>query len=144
MYLIIKKVYRLLYVQYSFFFTYLKFRLNNVKFQNFKTAGIPYLMKDSNSEFIIGKYLKINNCLQGNSIGQDKCSFRILKNKISAPVSIGDDVFIGTQVMILKGVNIGERSIIGARSLVVKDVPEGEIWAGNPARFIRKITSTNT
>ena len=65
-------------------------------------------------------------------------------NKISAPVSIGDDVFIGTQVMILKGVNIGERSIIGARSLVVKDVPEGEIWAGNPARFIRKITSTNT
>jgi len=55
------------------------------------------------------------------------------------PISIGDDVFIGANSIILKGTTIGDRSIIGAGSVVVNDVPNDEIWAGNPARFIRKI-----
>lgn len=55
------------------------------------------------------------------------------------PIVIGDYVFIGAGSIILKGVNIGEKSIIGAGSVVSKDIPEGEIWAGNPARFIRKV-----
>jgi acetyltransferase-like isoleucine patch superfamily enzyme len=57
----------------------------------------------------------------------------------SAPVIIGEGVFIGADAMVLKGVTIGDRSVIGARSLVVKSVPPGEIWGGNPARFIRKL-----
>ena len=57
----------------------------------------------------------------------------------SAPIVIGDDVLIGTGCYILKGVHIGPRSIVGAGSVVTRDVPPGEIWAGNPARFIRKI-----
>ena len=52
------------------------------------------------------------------------------------PVCIGDDAFIGTGVTILKGVKIGRRCIIGASAVVTRDVPEGEIWAGNPARKI--------
>ncbi len=55
------------------------------------------------------------------------------------PVTIKEKVFIGAHSIVLKGVTIGERSIIGAGSVVTKDVPPGEIWAGNPARFIRKI-----
>jgi acetyltransferase-like isoleucine patch superfamily enzyme len=54
-----------------------------------------------------------------------------------APVVIGQDVFIGTNVMILKGVTIGDRAIIGAGSVVSRDVPADEIWAGNPARCVR-------
>lgn len=54
------------------------------------------------------------------------------------PVIIGDDVFIGTNAMVLKGVTIGDRAIIGAGSVVSKNVPADEIWAGNPARFVRK------
>lgn len=55
------------------------------------------------------------------------------------PVVIGDDVFIGAGTIILKGTKIGDCSIIGAGSVVSGIVPSGEIWAGNPARFIKKI-----
>lgn len=46
---------------------------------------------------------------------------------------------IGAGVVILPGVTIGKNSLIGAGSVVTKDVPAGEIWVGNPARFLRKI-----
>jgi acetyltransferase-like isoleucine patch superfamily enzyme len=54
-----------------------------------------------------------------------------------APVVIGQDVFIGTNAMILKGVTVGDRAIIGAGSVVSCNVPADEIWAGNPARCVR-------
>ena len=56
----------------------------------------------------------------------------------SAPITIGNDVFIGANSIVLKGVTIGDRSIIGAGSVVTKNIPPDEIWAGNPAKFIRK------
>jgi acetyltransferase-like isoleucine patch superfamily enzyme len=54
------------------------------------------------------------------------------------PVIIGANVFIGAHATILKGVTIGEAAIIGAGSVVTKDIPAGEIWGGNPARFIAR------
>lgn len=57
----------------------------------------------------------------------------------TSPVVIKDGVFIGAHCIILKGVTIGEKSIIGAGSVVTKSIPDGEIWAGNPAKFIRRI-----
>lgn len=58
-------------------------------------------------------------------------------SKQCSDVVIEDDVFIGAHSIILKGVTIGEGSIIGAGSVVSKSVPKNEIWAGNPARFIK-------
>lgn len=55
------------------------------------------------------------------------------------PIFIDDYAFIGAKCIILKGVRIGKGSVIGAGSVVTKDIPEYEVWAGNPARFIRKI-----
>lgn len=53
----------------------------------------------------------------------------------TAPIIIGENVFIGTGSIILKGVEIGENSVIGAGSVVSKSVPANVIAAGNPAGF---------
>jgi len=62
-----------------------------------------------------------------------------LDHKVTAPVIIGNRVFIGAYSIILKGVVIGENSIIGAGSIVTKSVPPNQIWAGNPAKFIKEL-----
>jgi len=65
---------------------------------------------------------------------------RIKDNTVkTAAIVIKNGVWIGGHCIILKGVTIGEKSIIGAGSVVTKNVPAYEIWAGNPANFIRKI-----
>ena len=46
---------------------------------------------------------------------------------------------IGAGSVVLCGVEIGEKAMIGAGSVVTKDVPAGELWLGNPARFVRKL-----
>ena len=54
-------------------------------------------------------------------------------------VKIGNNVFIGMQATILKGVTIGNNVIIGANSLVNKNVPDNTVVAGNPAKVIMTI-----
>ena len=51
---------------------------------------------------------------------------------------IGNDVWLGIRAVVLPGVHISDGAVIGAGSVVTKDVGPYEIWAGNPARFIRK------
>lgn len=56
------------------------------------------------------------------------------------PVTVGDNVWLGGNVVILPGVTVGSNSVIGAGSVVGKDIPEWVIAAGNPCRVIREIT----
>jgi wfeU len=56
----------------------------------------------------------------------------------TAPIHIKKYAFIGGNTIILKGVTIGEKSIVAAGSVVTKDIPDNEIWGGNPAKFIKK------
>lgn len=53
-------------------------------------------------------------------------------------VNIKKGAYIGANTVICKPVTIGEKAIIGASSVVTKDIPPFEIWAGNPAKFIKK------
>jgi acetyltransferase-like isoleucine patch superfamily enzyme len=54
----------------------------------------------------------------------------------TAPLVIEDDVFIGMQAIILKGVHLGAGCVIGAGSVVTRDVPAGAVAAGNPAQVL--------
>ncbi|MEI0530808.1 sugar O-acetyltransferase [Brachyspira pilosicoli] len=56
------------------------------------------------------------------------------------PISIGNDVWIGANTIILGGVKIGNGCVIGAGSVVVKDIPDNVIAFGNPCKVIRDIT----
>ena len=60
-------------------------------------------------------------------------------NAKTKPIHIKENVFIGTSCIICKGVTIGKNSIVGAGSIVTHNIPDNEIWAGNPARYIKKI-----
>ena len=55
------------------------------------------------------------------------------------PVSIGDDVWIGANAMILRGVTLGEGAVVGAGAVVTGDVPAHTIVAGNPATVVREL-----
>jgi acetyltransferase-like isoleucine patch superfamily enzyme len=57
----------------------------------------------------------------------------------SAPIFIGDRVWIGFEAVVLKGVTIGEGAVIGARSVVSRDVEPYTVVAGNPAVPIRRL-----
>lgn len=57
----------------------------------------------------------------------------------ASPIIIEDDVFIGTNCIILKGVTIGAHSIIAAGSVVTKSIPADCIAGGNPARVIKNL-----
>lgn len=72
-----------------------------------------------------------------------KAELRKNRNQIefaaSAPVVICDDVWIGAEAMVLKGVTIGKGAVVAARAVVTKDVPGNTLVAGIPAKIIREI-----
>ena len=55
-------------------------------------------------------------------------------------VTVGDNVWIGGNTVIMPGVHIGSNTVIGAGSVVTKDIPDWVVAAGNPCRVIREIT----
>ena len=55
-------------------------------------------------------------------------------------VIIKKGAYLGMNTLIVKPITIGEHAIVGAGSIVTKNIPDNEVWAGNPARFIRKRT----
>jgi len=60
---------------------------------------------------------------------------------MSSPVVIEDDVFLGARSMVLKGVRVGRGAVVGAGAVVTRDVPDGVIVAGNPARQVGAVGS---
>lgn len=78
-------------------------------------------------------------------LSHDRSKKRISsKDRGKGTVRLGNDVFIGVNSVILRDVKIGDYSIVGAGSVVTKDVPPNVVVAGNPARIIRKLTSTKS
>jgi maltose O-acetyltransferase len=60
------------------------------------------------------------------------------------PIHIGHDVWIGGGAILLPGVTIGDGSVIGAGAVVVRDILPDVVAVGNPARIVRRLSSTNT
>ena len=102
---------------------------DNIKIGNYVNIGAGTMIFDTNFH---------------STNWEDRTNREIdVKNAQKAPISIGDYVFIGARCIIGKGVTIGDKSIIAAGSVVICNVPSGELWGGNPARFIKKIENSN-
>lgn len=117
--------------------------------------------RNTESSIRIGSHTKLSNnvsliackqitighrCLIGDSVIITDSDFHeILPEQrhegggATAPVVIGDNVWLGSRVMILKGVTIGDGSVIAAGSVVVKNIPARALAAGTPAQLIRHI-----
>ncbi len=65
-------------------------------------------------------------------------NFSNLDNAITSKTSIGNDVWLGAGTIVKSGVHISTGAVVGGGSVVTKDIPPYEIWAGNPAKLIRK------
>ena len=59
------------------------------------------------------------------------------------PIVVEDEVSIGSSVTVLCGVTIGKKAVVGAGSVVTKDIPPFQVWAGNPARFLKNVELGN-
>ncbi len=59
------------------------------------------------------------------------------QGRATAPVTIGDDVWIGAKATVVRGVTIGDGAVIGAHAVVTRDVPAGAVAVGVPARVVR-------
>lgn len=141
-------------------------RINSAKWANPIGCGNKtYLQVNENANLVIGNNCGISNSaftcekeivIEDNvTIGAGchiydtdfhplKYDERVKKQYKDSPVKrsgirICEGAFIGAGCFILKGVTIGKHCIVGAGSVVTRDIPDSEIWGGNPARMIRKI-----
>ncbi len=123
------------------------------------STGIHAYLKDSMVK--IGSYCDLQgtviHCREKVTIGSycmfgpgvkiiDNNSHRIsidrderMKAPIGKAININDNVWVGTNSLILKGVTIGENAIVAAHSVVTKDIPKNTLFAGNPAKLIKHL-----
>jgi galactoside O-acetyltransferase len=88
----------------------------------------------------IGNHVFIGtNCQMMDSDGHDLHPKKRKHPGVSKPIFIEDNVLIGSDVKVLKGVRIGKNAVIGNGTIVFKDVPENAVVAGNPMKIIKML-----
>lgn len=114
--------------------------INSIKIGSNVTMSFGVMIYDHDSHSIDYRERQkdINKILDTQNLNND------IENKDwssvnNSPIVIGDNVWIGFQAAILKGVTVGDGAIIAAKAVVTKDVPAWSIVAGNPARVVKEI-----
>jgi len=119
--------------------TLIKFpQIGGVILEDFVEIG-PYstIRRSALNDTIIGKSTKIGSlCNVGHNCVLGENNIITCNVIIAGSTKIGNDVFLGVSSSIKQGGNIGSNATIGQGSVVLKHVPEGETWAGNPAKKI--------
>ena len=90
---------------------------------------------------LMASHIFISDLDHGNYAGDNQTSPEIapdIREIYSEPIKIGNNVWLGENVVVLKGVSIGNGCIIGANALVNKDIPDYSIAVGSPAKVIKK------
>ncbi len=114
----------------------LKFGNNCDFYKSVKFGTEPWLIK-------IGDHVRLTHNV--NFITHDG-SLWVVREMLSKheldllkPIIIGDNVFVGWNSTIMPGVKIGNNVIVGCNSTVTKDIPDNQVWAGTPAKFLMTV-----
>ena len=114
----------------------------NISIGNHVYIGSNYVLQSAHGEIEIGNHVMFgpgvhihggNHVFDKIGVYMDTVTKAI---ESDGKVVIEDDVWVGSNAIILKGVRIGFGSVIGAGAIVTKNIPEGSIVAGNPAKVI--------
>ncbi len=105
--------------------------VESIQIGNYVTMADNIIITDNNNHPISPEFRKFMR------MKLDKAGTNLWRHSVHSPVIIRDNVWIGTNVRIHKGVEVGENSIIAAGSIVTKDVPSNCIAAGNPAKIVK-------
>lgn len=110
------------------------------------SIGQNTVISNNTSVVAMGEIKIGNDCLIGDLVQIMDCDFHELdplRRKqgvgLIEPVMIGDNVWLGSRVIVLRGVSIGENSVIGVGSIVTRPIPANCIAAGAPARVVREL-----
>jgi len=111
---------------------------------NIEFDGFVYI--NHNSVFLDCAKIKIGantfigpNCGLYTAIHPITATDRIAGLESAKPITIGEGVWLGGNVVVLPGVTIGDRVVIGAGSVVTKDIPSDVVAFGNPCRIVKQI-----
>lgn len=105
--------------------------VNNITIGKYTAIADNTTIIDNNNHPIDPEYRrKMRETAHGSDMRQ-------WKHSANSPIIIGENVWIGTNVRICKGVHIGDNAIIAACSVVTKDVPANAVAAGNPAKIVK-------
>lgn len=104
----------------------------------------PFCMLDGSGGLRIGEFCSISSGVMIYSHDTVKWSLSGGRAEYEyASTSVGDNCFIGTQTIVVKGVHIGASCLVGANSLVNRDLPDRSIAAGVPAKIIGEVVITD-
>ncbi len=105
---------------------------------NVRIGSYSCIDRGNMHDTIIGDNVKIDNLVHiAHNVSIDKNSLIVAGVIICGSVKIGKDCFIGASSTIKQKLTIGNNVIVGMGAVVTKSIPDNEIWAGNPAKFIK-------
>lgn len=105
--------------------------VNNITIGAYSTIAVHTVVSDNNNHPINPEWRRKMR------MTPETDDMRTWKYSDNAPIVIGENVWIGRNCRICKGVTIGDNSVIGSNSVVTKDVPANCVAVGNPARVVK-------
>lgn len=106
---------------------------------NVRIGSYTCIDRGNLKDTIIRDNVKIDNLVHiAHNVEINENTLVVAGVVICGSVKIGKNSFIGANSVIKEHIEIGDNVIIGMGSVVTKNVPDNEVWAGNPAKFIRK------
>ena len=112
---------------------------NVIIHDNVRIGSYSCIDRGNMHDTVIYDNVKIDNLVHiAHNVSIGKNTMVVAGAVVCGSVSIGENCFIGANSTIKEHLKIGDNVLIGMGSVVTKNIPDNEVWAGNPAKFLKK------